>query len=148
MQPRIPRDAWCVFGPIADDRLVGRILLVEHRGLVDPDTGSSGVVASPHSTAATSRASSRSRRTKSSGRSPSFLPFSVRLTRGAQLRLEHECTKRSASWPSTRCIARSPRARCVRGSAHSSAAHATERDARVTASSRRSVPRGWTRLRL
>jgi transcriptional regulator with XRE-family HTH domain len=41
MQPRIPRDAWCVFGPIADDRLVGRILLVEHRGLVDPDTGSS-----------------------------------------------------------------------------------------------------------
>ncbi len=44
MQPRIPRGAWCVFGPIPGGRLVDRILLVEHRGLVDADTGASFAV--------------------------------------------------------------------------------------------------------
>jgi transcriptional regulator with XRE-family HTH domain len=39
MQPRIPRGAWCVFGPVGPGRLVDRVLLVEHRALVDPDTG-------------------------------------------------------------------------------------------------------------
>jgi uncharacterized protein len=44
MQPRIPRGSWCVFGPVAGGSLVDRILLVEHRGVVDPDTGGSFAV--------------------------------------------------------------------------------------------------------
>ncbi len=44
MQPRIPRGAWCVFGPVASGSIVGRVVLVEHRGLVDADTGGSFAV--------------------------------------------------------------------------------------------------------
>lgn len=44
MQPLIPRGAWCVFGPVGSSDLVGRVLLVEHRGVVDSDTGGSFAV--------------------------------------------------------------------------------------------------------
>lgn len=39
MQPLIPRNAWCLFGLVAPGSHVGRVLLVEHRALVDVDTG-------------------------------------------------------------------------------------------------------------
>lgn len=44
MQPLIPRGSYCVFGPVGASELVGRVVLVEHRALVDADTGGSFAV--------------------------------------------------------------------------------------------------------
>ncbi len=39
MAPRVRDGAICLFGPAGGGRLQGRILLVEHRALDDPDLG-------------------------------------------------------------------------------------------------------------
>lgn len=44
MEPRIPNGAYCLFrGPVMGSR-TGRILLVQHRGISDPETGGSYTV--------------------------------------------------------------------------------------------------------
>lgn len=44
MEPRIPDGAWCLFRAPVEGSRQGRILLVEHRDIADPDTGGSYTV--------------------------------------------------------------------------------------------------------
>ncbi len=44
MEPRIPDGAWCLFAAPVGGDLQGRVLLVQHRGIHDADTGTSYTV--------------------------------------------------------------------------------------------------------
>jgi hypothetical protein len=44
MEPRIPDRAWCLFRTPVEGSRQGRVLLVEHRDIADPDTGGSYTV--------------------------------------------------------------------------------------------------------
>lgn len=41
MEPTIPNEAWCLFGPPPAGSRTGKILLVQHRDIADPETGGS-----------------------------------------------------------------------------------------------------------
>jgi SOS-response transcriptional repressor LexA len=90
MEPRIPDAAYCLFAPVPAGSRAGRILLVQHRDIADPETGGSFTVKRYESSKAGDGQSWEHREIRLLPLNPRFQPIVLRPDGDEEIRLVAE----------------------------------------------------------
>jgi phage repressor protein C with HTH and peptisase S24 domain len=91
MEPRIPDGSWCLFQAPVEGSRQGRIVLVQHRGIDDPETGGSYTVKRYRSEKGGDGAGSwRHAEIRLEPLNPGFSPLILRDVRDDELRVVAE----------------------------------------------------------